>query len=184
MQSIHSGLSIPSSTNRPSTDVYMMAMAMMASSRTTCSRRGVGCILSNTLNHIVATGYNGTPRGMGHCSPEMCPGCGAPSGTQLDGCMAIHAEQNALLQCPDTRDLFTCYSTTQPCLTCTKLLLNTSCQRVVYLYPYPHSMAELLWSMAGRELVQLGELQVKELKVLFQMMSERSGSALTMPSRG
>lgn len=170
--------------DRPATDVYMMAMAMMASSRATCSRRGVGCILTNSLNHIVATGYNGPPRGMGHCGSDMCPGMNAPSGTQLEGCMAIHAEQNALLQCPDTRDLVTCYTTTQPCLTCTKLLLNTSCYRIVYLDSYPHSMAELLWAKAGRELYQLSRAQISELKVLFQMMSERSRSALTKPLGG
>lgn len=166
--------------NRPSTDVYMMAMAMMAASRATCSRRAVGCVMTNSLNHIVATGYNGVPRGMVHCGIEICPGIGAASGTQLDGCMAIHAEQNALLQCPDTRDIVACYVTTQPCLTCTKLLLNTSCKEIIYLQPYPHEAAVKLWSNAGRSMSMLPSEQVKELTELFQMMSERSDSALTL----
>lgn len=170
--------------NRPDIDAYMMGLALMAASRATCERRSVGCVLTNTLNHVVATGYNGTPRGLAHCSAQMCVGIDAPSGQMLDGCMAIHAEQNALLQCPNTRDLVTCYSTTQPCLTCTKLLLNTSCNRVVYLYPYPHLVAERMWRDANRSMVRLEEDQISELKVLFQMMSERSNSALAMSLRG
>lgn len=166
--------------DRPVTDVYMMGMTMMAASRATCSRRAVGCILTNSLNHIVATGYNGVPRGMVHCGIELCPGLGAPSGTNLEGCMAIHAEQNALLQCADTRDIVTCYVTAQPCLTCMKLLLNTSCKHIVYLQPYPHEAAARLWMQAGRTMSMLSGEQVLELKELFQVMSVRSESALTL----
>lgn len=166
--------------NRPSTDVYMMALAMMARTRSTCGRRSVGCILTNHLNHIVATGYNGVPRGMVHCGSQVCPGLGAASGTQLDGCMAIHAEQNALLQCPDTKDIKAIYVTAQPCLTCTKLLLNTSCRYIVYLEPYPHEIAPRLWVDSGRSISMMSTEQVVELKELFQMMSERSESALAL----
>lgn len=140
-------------------------------------------MLTNTLNHVVATGYNGVPRGMVHCGSQICPGLGAASGTQLDGCMAIHAEQNALLQCPNTRDIRACYVTAQPCLTCTKLLLNTSCQTIVYLEPYPHKSATDLWVAAGRSMSMISAEQVVELKELFRMMSERSENALTL-SRG
>lgn len=168
---------------RPNTDVYMMGLAMMAALRATCSRRAVGCVLTNTLNHVVATGYNGPPRGMVHCSSVICPGISAASGQQLDGCMAIHAEQNALLQCPDTRDIVRCYVTTQPCLTCTKLLLNTSCKEIVYLEPYPHAIAEKIWIESGRSISMISAEQVKELQELFQVMSERSESALTSPRR-
>lgn len=169
---------------RPDIDVYMMGLAMMARTRATCERRSVGCALTNNLNHVVATGYNGPPRGLAHCSSEFCPGILAPSGTQLDGCMAIHAEQNALLQCHDTRDIKACYVTAQPCFTCTKLLMNTSCQLIVYLEPYPHPMAMNMWMRAGRSMSMLPAEQIKELKGLFQMMSERSDSALTSSRRG
>lgn len=169
--------------DRPSTDVYMMGLAMMAASRASCVRRAVGCVLTNSLNHVVATGYNGPPRGMAHCSPDRCPGCNAASGTQLDGCMAIHAEQNALLQCHDTRDIVTCYVTAQPCFTCTKLLLNTSCKEIVYLESYPHDMASSMWKTMGRSARMIPSTKVLELQELFQTMSERSESALTSPRR-
>lgn len=77
--------------------------------------------------------------------PYACPGAGSPSGTNLDGCRAIHAEQNALLQCRDVRAIHTCYVTASPCLTCVKLLLNTGCRRIVFAEPYPHPEARELW---------------------------------------
>ena len=82
--------------------------------------------------------------------PHACSGAFSPSGTNLDGCEAIHAEQNALLQCRDVREIHTCYCTASPCVTCTKLLLNTGCMRVVFLEEYPHPAAGELWTRAGR----------------------------------
>jgi len=125
---------------------------------------------------VLSTGYNGVAAGMPHCNeaishiasidmpgaavvdgvarrfeyPNACPGSRAASGTNLDGCHALHAEQNALLQCKDPWSIHTAYVTASPCMTCTKLLLNTSCQRVVFLEPYPHSAAQDLWESAGR----------------------------------
>lgn len=73
----------------------------------------------------------------------------------LDGCQAIHAEQNALLQCRDVYAIHTAYVTASPCMTCVKLLLNTSCERIVYVEEYPHSAARDLWTGAGRSWEQL-----------------------------
>lgn len=81
---------------------------------------------------------------------NACSGAEAPSGQNLDGCQAIHAEQNALLQCRDVYDIHTAYVTASPCVTCVKLLLNTGCQRIVYDEPYPHGSSELIWVRAGR----------------------------------
>jgi dCMP deaminase len=107
-------------------------------------------VLVNSRGHVLATGYNGVAAGLPHCNEgHPCAAANAPSGTQLEGCEAIHAEQNALLQCRNVYEIHTCYCTTAPCITCTKLLLNTSCQRIVSLNPYPTSGAEL-WTKAGR----------------------------------
>lgn len=82
--------------------------------------------------------------------PHACSGVSAPSGQSLDACQAIHAEQNAMLQCRDVYAIHTAYVTASPCITCCKLLLNTSCQRIVFLEEYPHAAAKELWLSAGR----------------------------------
>jgi deoxycytidylate deaminase len=46
--------------------------------------------------------------------------------------------------------------TASPCVTCCKLLLNTSCERIVFAEVYPHSEAQRLWETAGRVWTHLG----------------------------
>lgn len=87
--------------------------------------------------------------------PHACARAAAPSGEELDGCEAIHAEQNALLQCRDVREVYACFVTTSPCVTCAKLLLNTGCRRIVFRDLYPHTQAGELWVRAGRQWEQL-----------------------------
>lgn len=132
-------------TSRPDKDEYFLTMAHVVSLRATCRRRRVGCVLVNSLGHVIATGYNGPPRGMRHCIDHPCAGAGAPPGQGLELCQAIHAEQNALIQCFDTNMIHTCYTTDSPCMHCVKMLMNTSCQRVVFSRDYAHSEAESLW---------------------------------------
>jgi dCMP deaminase len=140
--------------SRPTVDQYFMDMAVLVSSRATCSRRQVGAVLVNDKNHVIATGYNGVPRDFPHCNEKNpCPGSEAPSGQGLDKCFSIHAEQNAMLQCKDVYDIHTAYVTASPCITCVKLLLNTSCKRIVFIEEYPHGDSKTLWEMSGREWV-------------------------------
>lgn len=51
---------------RPSWDEYFMEMAVLTARRSTCLRRQVGAVIVKD-KHIVATGYNGAPRGLEHC---------------------------------------------------------------------------------------------------------------------
>lgn len=148
---------------RPDRDEWAMDLALLTARRSTCMRRQVGCILLNDRGHVLATGYNGVAAGQPHCNhhdqfhetgfPNACSGAHAPSGTNLDACQAIHAEQNALLQCRDVYTIHTAYTTTSPCITCAKLLLNTSCQRIVFFEAYVNQEAKKLWEDAGREWV-------------------------------
>ncbi len=144
---------------RPTKDNYFMQMAMLASERGTCARRKVGCILVNELGHVLATGYNGVAMGQQHCTSRPCPGAKCEPGKGLELCEAIHAEQNALLQCRDVHEIHTVYCTDSPCVHCVKLLLNTSCKRIVFGREYPHSDSQKLWERAGRIWISAGLIQ-------------------------
>lgn len=136
---------------RPDIDQWGLSMALLVADRSTCARRHVGAVLLNRRGHVLATGYNGVYAGAPHCNEgHPCNGASAKSGEALDQCQAIHAEQNALLQCRDVYDIYTCYVTVAPCVHCTKLLLNTSTERIVFLAPYAHTESEALWRSAGR----------------------------------
>lgn len=130
---------------RPDQDAYFLAMAALVSLRATCRRRRVGCVLVDSNRHVLATGYNGVARGRDHCLDHPCAGAGFRPGMGLDQCEAIHAEQNAMLQCQDTQRIETAYITVSPCITCVKLLMNTGCKRIVFIEPYAHNQAADLW---------------------------------------
>jgi dCMP deaminase len=138
---------------RPDHDEYFSAIAAVVATRGTCVRRRVGCVLVNEKNHILATGYNGPPAKRFHCTRENP--CGdaalAPSGTALGSCAAVHAEQNALLQCPNVADIRTAYVTVSPCEHCVKMLLNTGCRRIVFVGKYAGAeQAQAWWEEDGR----------------------------------
>jgi dCMP deaminase len=135
---------------RPSVDEYFLLMAQLVGSRSTCARRRVGCVLVNRYNHVIATGYNGVAAGVPHCIDKPCAGAGLPSGQGLHLCQAIHAEQNAIMQCRDITTIYKAYVTASPCIQCTRLLLGTACQEVVFIEEYPHSESRALWVGLGR----------------------------------
>lgn len=131
---------------RLSVDQWAIGIAQICAQRSTCLRRNAGCVLLNARNEILAVGYNGTPRGTPHCAEGFpCPGAEAESGTRLDDCLSTHAEINALLQCHTIWDIETCVVTVSPCVHCTRALMNTSCQNILFLEEYAHTAAKDEW---------------------------------------
>jgi len=137
--------------SRPSKDEWLMSFAMLASIRSTCVRRSVGCVFADKDGFILAIGHNGVSAGQPHCNDGApCEGASAASGVALDLCAAIHAEQNCVLGLRDRRDLHSVYVTVSPCVSCLKLLLNTTCQRIVFLDEYVEASGKALWLKEGR----------------------------------
>lgn len=133
---------------RESVDVYYMRMAHLVSTRATCVRRSVGCVVTDKKNRVISTGYNGGVSGTTHCTDSPCEGANLKSGTGLDLCQAIHAEVNAVSQAecklPFADKL---YCTASPCISCMKLILTTSIRAVYYTDEYPgFDSVRRLWS--------------------------------------
>ena len=123
---------------RPNWDAYFMAIADFAAKRTNCMKRGVGAVLVQDTR-IIATGYNGTARGLNNCLNGGCSRCNSniKCGQQLDSCLCLHAEENALLEAGRVRsEGSTLYSTTSPCLSCAKKICQMGVRRVVYHRDY------------------------------------------------
>jgi dCMP deaminase len=118
---------------RPDVDEYFLTQALLLSSRGTCIRRRCGCVLVDHNNHVLSSGYNGSPRGSVHCISFPCAGSESSPGQGLERCEAVHAEANAIIQCKDTQSIKTAYCTHSPCVLCVGLLMNTSCERIVFL---------------------------------------------------
>jgi dCMP deaminase len=119
----------------------------------------VGCVLVDSRGRVLSTGYNGVAASLPHCTDVPCGGSSDPAGS--DTCQAVHAELNALLDCRDTTKIHTCYTSTMPCNNCMKTLLNTSCQRIVYLNDHESGQAvREQWLKAGRSVVNIDEIGV------------------------
>jgi dCMP deaminase len=146
---------------RPTRDDIYLRMAELIAERGTCIRRQVGCILVDSRGRVLSMGYNGVAAGRPHCSEGCpCPGAKFPSGQGLDKCEAIHAEQNAIILLSDPWSVETAYITTTPCLSCVKLLLGTSCKRIVCRSLYPHHEAIQWWQESNREFIFFGDKDV------------------------
>lgn len=138
-------------------DVVWLRVAFDIAALGTCSRRKVGALFLDTKGHILASGYNGTAPGTPHCIDFPCAGAHMPSGEGLELCEAIHAEQNALVQCRFPEQVHTIYCTDSPCIHCVKMLASTSGKRIVFGREYPHSASREYWESLGREWVHLPE---------------------------
>lgn len=129
---------------RPDRASYYMGIALAVRRRANCLGSRVGAILVLD-DRIIATGYNGTPAGFVNCDAGGCERClqrerYAP-GAGYDLCICVHAEQNALLSAARFGIAVagaTCYTTTRPCLGCTKELLQAQVREVRYLHDWRH----------------------------------------------
>lgn len=138
--------SVARSTGRPPIFETMLEIARAIAKRSTCARRAVGAVLVDQHNRVLSIGHNGPAKGMPHCTDQPCEGAKYPSGTGLDLCQAIHAEQNALLFCPDIMKIDKCFVTVSPCIHCVKMLMNTSCKTIIFEEAYAHNkQAQQLW---------------------------------------
>ena len=113
---------------RASWDEYFMDIATVVSSRSTCERKHVGAVIVRDRT-ILSTGYNGSIRGMPHCSEV---------GHMIEGnhCIAtIHAEENAIIHAAKNGVSINgahVYVTASPCWSCFKSIANAGILRVVY----------------------------------------------------
>lgn len=119
--------------SRKSWEAYFLGIAFEVSARATCDRLHVGCVIVDTDKSILATGYNGSVRGLPHCDDV---------GHDMDEghCVrTVHAEANAIAQAAARgarTQGSTAYVTNRPCWPCFKLLANAGVKSVVYAEAY------------------------------------------------
>lgn len=105
--------------------IQLMNIAKIITSNVKCPKRQVGCVLTDWAYKIVGMGCNGVPSSLPDCSKAHCY-------VKHNKCMAIHAEQNALMQCSDISDIHKVFVTTSPCFPCAKMLMGTGIKELYY----------------------------------------------------
>lgn len=145
-------------------DKRFMQLAETVASWSSCwqENRHIGAVIVKN-KRIMTTGYNGAPAGIESCRDKQS--ClrremNIPSGTRHELCYAVHAEQNAIAQAARMGvniEGSTLYCTHQPCIICTKIIVNAGIKRVVYKYGYPDDFSLRLLDEAGIELAKMPE---------------------------
>lgn len=136
---------------RASWDEYFMAIAGEVSTRSTCDRKHVGAVIVRD-RMILATGYNGSIRGLPHCDEV--------GHLMEDGhCVrTTHAEANALIQAARNGVRVEgggIYVTASPCFGCFKLIANAGLLRIVFGEFYRDERIFEFSKALGIELVHL-----------------------------
>ena len=140
-------------SDRPNIDQYFLNVADVVSSRATCDRAHIGAVLVKD-KYIISTGYNGAPRGLGHCDDL---------GHEMENSHCIrttHAEQNAIIQAAvrgASTQGSTLYTTHSPCKICAKIILNAHISKVVAKRIYRDETVKRMFDEAGVELVIVTE---------------------------
>jgi dCMP deaminase len=124
---------------------YYLSIAAEVAKRSTCLRRQYGAVIVKN-DEIIATGYNGAPRG-----DENCCDVGScwrdrnniPHGEQYEKCVAVHAEANAIISASRNEMLGSVLylygferfdkpiENPAPCVMCTRLIKNAGIERVM-----------------------------------------------------
>ncbi|MCK4849480.1 MAG: dCMP deaminase family protein, partial [Candidatus Heimdallarchaeota archaeon] len=116
------------SSKRVKWDEYFMQIALQVSTRSTCDRKHVGAVIVRDRT-ILSTGYNGSIRGLAHCTDE---------GHMMENnhCVrTVHAEANAIAQAAKhgvNVNNSSIYITASPCWTCFKLLANSGINEIIF----------------------------------------------------
>lgn len=146
---------------RPSWQEYFIQIAYLVATRSTCLRRKVGAILVKN-KRILATGYNGAPRKLAHCTQTGClrVRLKISPGERQEICRGLHAEQNAIIQAAlhgISIKGAVLYCTHQPCVTCAKMIINAGIKKIVFEGEYPDTLAQETLEEAKIELIKIGD---------------------------
>ena len=131
---------------RPTLDEYYIEIAKAVSLRATCSKKHYGAVIVKN-GTILSTGYNGTPRGEGHCG--RLGTCSKASGNgdmqEYLSCPAVHAEMNAIISASrndmlgadlylagfDVKTGTAIECEAWPCEICLRLIKNAGIDRII-----------------------------------------------------
>ncbi len=146
--------------SRPSWDEYFLNIAREVSKRATCLRGKIGVVLVKD-KRIISTGYNGSPRGLPHCTEVGCRVWKTidENGKEEERCLrTVHGELNAIAQAAMfgvSTEGATLYGTYKPCSVCMKLVINAGIKKVICEKNYHDNLTDEIAKQAGVEIIIL-----------------------------
>jgi dCMP deaminase len=125
--------------DRPDFSTWALGVAAAVAARGDCRRKQVGAVILDPRRRVVSTGYNGSPPGGPSCLAGECPRAftdtepGSSYDTGPGTCIALHAEQNAIIWADPARlPGATIYITREPCPGCARMIAGSGITRTVW----------------------------------------------------
>lgn len=145
---------------------YYMDIACLEKEKSTCARRGVGAVIVKN-NMIIGKGYNHTVKGSMPCTEDTCIRKinNITSGTRQEYCMAIHAEQSAIIDAYKNgynTENSTIYITDSPCVICARLICEFGITKVYYKDSYPDELSFKILNNASIDIYKINNNKVKK----------------------
>jgi dCMP deaminase len=146
--------------NRPDWDYYFMKIADAVKVRASCMSAKKGTIIVKDKK-IISTGYNGTAKGIEHCTAGGCKRCTLrhlgkiKSGVYSAPCTCAHSEENAIVQAAHNGTSTKgakLYTTFTPCNGCARMIINAGIVEVIAKVRYPDDIGTKMLKKAGVKL--------------------------------
>ncbi|MDD2651855.1 MAG: dCMP deaminase family protein [Sulfurimonas sp.] len=144
-------------------DINFINIAKEIATASKCVSKQVGAVIVKD-GRILSTGYNGTPAGYINCR-EHWDGNYTSEHHEWSKTYEIHAEMNAIIWAARkgiSVEGATIYVTLEPCSECSKNIIASGIERIVYLKPYEHTHSEVISKFIkdnGVSIEKLGEEQ-------------------------
>ncbi len=147
-------------------DERFMSLAETVAEWSSCyqQNRHVGAVAVKD-KRVLTTGYNGASAGIDSCAERgecLRRVKNIASGTMQEVCYAVHAEQNAICQAAKlgiSLEGAVMYVTHQPCVICTRMIINSGIKKVIYKNGYPDEFAKELFRQSDVELIKYEDLE-------------------------
>ena len=138
-----------------------MRLAYATAGRASCPRRQVGAIIVDDTSTIIASGYNGAPRGLPSCDEVGCDVRVLPGGKPEGSCVrTLHAESNAIDRAGLATRGCTLFCTTIPCRECALRIIQAGISTVIY-----HEFYESRGSSEVCDLFRSSKLPFRQMDV-------------------
>ena len=157
---------------RPSWHEFWFALALFYSTRGTCDRLKVACLLVDKNNRLIGAGYNGSLPGHPHCDEV--------GHLMVNGhCLrTLHAEVNAIMHSTGDLEGATAYVLGTPCIDCVKKILAKKVKRIFFVRDYDNK------SKGGDyifELAKTSGVEIQKVDINFDNLLQRKINILTGP---
>lgn len=161
-----------SQDKRPSWEEFWFTLALFYSTRGTCDRLRIACLLVDKNNRLVGAGYNGSLPGHPHCDEV--------GHMMVDGhCLrTLHAEVNAILHSTGELEGATAYVLGTPCIDCVKKLLAKKVKKILFTRDYDNKNkgGEYIFELAKISGVEMRKVEMDFSQVFSKEMAILTGA--------